>query len=63
MWGPLSRPRVIAPDYELVVYAYTGVESITLEGPTALLALKFLLHLTPAGWRLAGFDERLPSEP
>lgn len=59
-WGALSRPRPIAPAYELVVYSYTGGESITVDTPTPLPSLLILAHSTPEGWRVANFAESLP---
>ena len=56
-WGVLSRPRLVPPDCELVLYAETGGEVITLTERTDVIAVQLLMRTTDEGWLTAGFSE------
>jgi hypothetical protein len=59
-WGAASRPRLIAPDYELVLFMHTGGEVLTLETETLMPSLPFVVRSTPNGWLVAAFSDQLP---
>jgi hypothetical protein len=60
-YGVGSRPRPIAPDYELVVFIHNEGKVIRFDKPTPVLAHQFLMHRTDAGWLVAGFSDRIPT--
>jgi hypothetical protein len=60
-WGAGSRPRIIAPDLELIICIRTGGEPIVFEEATLLdNARLFLMHSGPEGWLVASFEDVLP---
>jgi hypothetical protein len=64
-WGAASRPRFVAPEYELVLFAECGEEGRLITEPTELRALKFLMRYRDGAWFVAGFTERIvgPEQP
>lgn len=54
-WGFASSPRLIAPDYELLLLAECGADGLLVEEPTQVLAHRYLMHHTSEGWLVAGF--------
>jgi hypothetical protein len=54
-WGFASAPRLIAPDYELLLLTECGADGVLMAEPTQVLAHRYLMHHTTEGWLVAGF--------
>lgn len=62
-WGFASRPRPVAPDYELVYLVRTGsTETVIIAEPTPVRIHPFLVHHAAGRWWMAGFGPA-PMEP
>jgi hypothetical protein len=60
-WGAASRPRLIAPDYELLLFVDTHGEVLTFDEPTLIETdLQLLMHASEGSWLVAGFTDRIP---
>jgi hypothetical protein len=63
-WGASSRPRPIAPDYEIVLWIETGGEVLRFEEATLVEnAIILLMHSTPRGWIVAAAGSETPPVP
>lgn len=51
--GAGSRPRVVAPDYEIVVLAQLGTQMVVFTEPTEVFGIDFLMHFTTGRWLVA----------
>lgn len=58
--GAASRPRLIAPDLELVIIVPTDGEALLFEQPTLVRSLTFIVHHTDDGWKVASVLDQLP---
>ena len=62
-WGFASRPRPVAPDYELVKFLHTGTaDEVFVTEPTQMMGHLFLMHHVAGRWQMAGFGSS-PLEP
>jgi hypothetical protein len=62
--GAASRPRPIAPDYELVIWLDTKGDVLHIEQPPFEEdALVLLMRSTPEGWLVAGLGSEEVPEP
>jgi hypothetical protein len=60
-WGVASRPRLIAPDYELVLFIDTEGEVLVINKPTFLETdLSLLMHSVEGRWLVGGFTDQIP---
>jgi hypothetical protein len=60
-WGAGSRPRIVAPELELLIYVKTEGEPIVFEEATLVdNARQFLMRSTPEGWLVASLENVLP---
>jgi len=61
--GAASRPRLIAPDLELVVLVRTEADVIVVEDPTEMQTLPILMRMVDSGWLVASFGAEQPPTP